>query len=63
MNVRKKLKRLLCLVGIHDLEGKLTNVRVECDKSLTLGWHECKRCTHSKIAFVYSNWKGPTPLF
>jgi hypothetical protein len=59
--MKQMIRRLKCRVGLHDLEGKMCNIKNESGKTVTIGWNECTRCGHSKTTFIYSNWDGVTP--
>lgn len=59
--MKRIIRRIKCRVGIHDVEGKLSNVMTESEKPITMGWHECRHCGYSKLKFVFSNWEGTSP--
>lgn len=59
--MKRLLRRIKCRVGLHDLEGKCANVRTDQGKPVTMGWHECRHCGHSKLKLIFSNWEGTTP--
>lgn len=50
--MKKRMMRLLCLIGLHKWEGDCDNVMGEVNGCITLGWWQCKRCAHSKLKFI-----------
>ena len=55
IDVKRLISWFSCKIGLHYNQSFVENITGDTGLTLTIGFHQCERCGHSKIDFIYGS--------